>query len=406
MQDPEIRKKENKEKLIQLVLLLVTIVTTTLSGVEWIYGRSVFYGTPLNSNDIIAGLNFSIPFLLILTIHEFGHYLTARYHKVKTTLPFFIPFIPIAFSIGTMGAVIKIRDHVQSKLQHFDIGIAGPLAGFVAALIVLTIGFTNLPEKDYVFEIHPEYALYGNNYDQHVYDLDTVILKKDLVGLTSGRTLESYPDTIKLDSSIPNISIGQNLTFYFFENFVADPDRLPDHREMMHYPWLFAGFLALFFTALNLLPIGQLDGGHVIYGLFGRKIHSYVSAGFFVLFTTYAGIGVIDPHLDSMDDLILKLPIYLGFLYLTFSRLSPTITNRLFVAVSVLAIQYFLKLLFPEIQGFNGWLLFAFFIGRFLGIYHPPAIIEEKLDQNRTILGWIALVVFIISVSPMPIVFE
>ena len=387
-------------------MFLVTIITTTLAGIEWIYGRSILLGSEITWEDIKGGLSFSIPFLLILTIHEFGHYLTARYYKIRTSLPFFIPFIPGFLSIGTFGAVIRIRQKVQSKLQHFDIGIAGPLAGFVAALVVLIIGFTNLPEKDYVLQIHPEYAYFGQDWEKYVYDVDTTFLKKDLEVLIENRSLADYPDTITLSTNIPSLSLGNNLTFRFFEAFIADPERVPDHREMMHYPWLFAGFLALFFTALNLLPIGQLDGGHVTYGLFGERIHATISAAFFILFVTYAGIGIVDPHIDSMDELIIKVPLYVGFLYIIFARVIPTVKDRIMVAVAILALQYFIKFFFPEAAGFNGWLLFAFLLGRFMGIYHPRSPIEEPLDQGRTILGWVALIVFVISFSPRPILFE
>jgi membrane-associated protease RseP (regulator of RpoE activity) len=78
-----------------------------------------------------AGLNFPFPFLLILTVHEFGHYFVARYHKVKVTLPYYLPMPPFQFSLGTMGALIRLREKVYSKKQNFDIGLAGPLAGFV-----------------------------------------------------------------------------------------------------------------------------------------------------------------------------------------------------------------------------------------------------------------------------------
>ena len=118
---------------------------------------------------------YSIPFLTILTVHEFGHYLTAKYHNVKVTLPFYIPlwlgFIPLPFTIGTAGAFIRIKEMIHSRKQYFDIGIAGPLAGFVVAVLVLTYGFTHLPPPEYIFEIHPEYKEYGLNYEDYVYDL-------------------------------------------------------------------------------------------------------------------------------------------------------------------------------------------------------------------------------------------
>src|SRR4051812_15777357 len=123
--------KETKRILFQIALFIITFITTTLAGSEWVYGKSVFYGE-YNSQDFINGLSFSVPLLLILTFHEFGHYFTALYHKVKTSLPYYIPIppIPMLFSLGTFGAVIRLRERPVSTTQTFDIGIAGPVAGF------------------------------------------------------------------------------------------------------------------------------------------------------------------------------------------------------------------------------------------------------------------------------------
>ena len=144
-----------------------------------------------------------------------------------------------------MGALIRLREKIYSKKQNFDIGLAGPLAGFVTALMILFYGFTHLPEPEYIFQIHPEYEQYGLSYADHVYE--------------------------NQKESIIDISIGKNLLFLFFENFVADPARVPNPHEIMHYPFIFAGFLSLVFTFLNLLPIGQLDGGHVSMGYSASK---------------------------------------------------------------------------------------------------------------------------------------
>src|SRR5262249_29617265 len=150
-------------------------------------------------------------------------------------------------SIGTLGAVIRIRDHVRSNKEHFDIGLAGPLAGFIMALVVVGYGYFTLPPADHIFKFHPEYKTYGLNYAEHVYS------EEYLKG--AGKT--------GID-----IQIGSNLLFKIFESFVPDKSRIPNSHEMMHYPVLLAGFIALLFTSMNLLPIGQLDGGHITYGLF------------------------------------------------------------------------------------------------------------------------------------------
>src|SRR5688572_20583517 len=135
-----------KRRIFQVALFIITFIFTTLAGVEWCYGKSIYIVYPdlsveLNSNyrwsDFFNGLEFSIPLLLILTVHEFGHYFTAVHHKVKVSLPYYIPFPPIPYlplSIGTMGAVIRLRSRPKSNVENFDIGLAGPLAGFIVAL--------------------------------------------------------------------------------------------------------------------------------------------------------------------------------------------------------------------------------------------------------------------------------
>lgn len=98
-----------KEILIHASLFAVTFVTTTLAGAEWTYGRSIFM-PDYSWADFYSGMSYSVPFLLILTVHEFGHYVTAIHYKVKTTLPYFIPLPPITFMFGTMGALIRLKE--------------------------------------------------------------------------------------------------------------------------------------------------------------------------------------------------------------------------------------------------------------------------------------------------------
>ena len=123
-----------KEILIHSSLFVITFITTTLAGTEWTYGKSVLM-PGYSWNDFLSGMSYSIPCLLILTVHEFGHYFTAIYHRVRTTLPYYIPLPPLSLMIGTMGALIRLKGKVTSKQQHFDIGIAGPLAGFITPAI-------------------------------------------------------------------------------------------------------------------------------------------------------------------------------------------------------------------------------------------------------------------------------
>ena len=138
--------KEQRRIILQVVLFITTFFTTTIAGAEWCYGISILgvdqegnvgINPNYSWNAFAKGMEFSIPFLLILTVHEFGHYFTAMYHKVKSSLPYYIPIPPIPFSIGTMGAVIRLRSRIYSLKQNFDIGLAGPFAGFIMALAIL-----------------------------------------------------------------------------------------------------------------------------------------------------------------------------------------------------------------------------------------------------------------------------
>ncbi len=368
--------KNLKQPLIHLSLFVVTFVTTTLAGAEWVFGKSVF-APEFSWQDFINGMSYSIPFLFILTAHEFGHYFTAIYYRIKTSLPYYIPLPPLGFMFGTLGALIRIRGVVQSKQQHFDIGIAGPLAGFVVTIGLMIYGFTHLPPPEYIFQFHPEYAKYGLDYASHVYQTENML-----------------PGTA-------DVVLGKNLLFVFFEKFVADPTRVPNVHEIMHYPYLFAAFLSLIFTSINLLPIGQLDGGHVLYGLLGYKGHKQVATVIFLVFLFYAGLGYVNPA-ESDENLLLHIPLFLGFMYFSLMGLRLGWKDTLMYAVIIFAAQYLIAT-FLHWQGYSGWLLFAFIIGRFIGIAHPPSMIEEPLSIERKILGWIALLIFVISFTPNPI---
>lgn len=372
--------KKKKTQVIQLILFIATGIGTTIAGAEWMYGKSLLFGDVLiTSSELVTGLYFSIPFLGILTAHEFGHYLTAKHYNVKVTLPFYIPlwlgFVPMP-SIGTMGAFIRIKGLIESRKEYFDIGIAGPLAGFVIALFVLTYGFTNLPDADYIFEIHPEYREYGLDYEEYVYTDQEV-----------------------------SFVVGDNLLFLFFESFIADPEKVPNNYEMYHYPWLFAGYLALFFTALNLIPIGQLDGGHVIYGLFGYKNSRIISKTLFIILLLISGVGLIPTGPVNFNFLI-NAAFYLLFLYLALHHFEKDKWKRLMYIIWIMTIQIIVLNYYPVASDYGIYMLFAFLIGRFLGIDHPKAIVDKPLDLRRRILGWIALFIFIISFTPRPLYLE
>ena len=370
---------ETRRILIQFTLFLLTLVTTTLAGAELCYGRSPISGE-FTWADFLLGLNYSVPFLFILSVHEFGHYLTARFHRVDTSLPYYIPFyLPVVFpfSIGTLGALIRLRERPSSLTKNFDIGIAGPLAGFAAALIVLTYGFLTLPPPEYIFSVHPEYERFGMDYANYVYQPGFA-------------------------ENILNISVGDNLLFNLLSGILADPARMPNPHEIIHYPFLLAGYLSLVFTALNLLPIGQLDGGHVVYGLFGSRGHKLIAITFFVAFVFFAGLGTVNPGIPS-DEIIFTIILYTGFLFFTFKGLRLSWQNTLIAALLTLIVQYGFIWIFPSVEGFGSWLLFAFILGRFIGIYHPPALSEEPLSFGRKLLGWLALAILILCFTPVPV---
>ena len=368
--------KDKKDNIwLHLALFIITFITTTLAGAEWRYGQTVW--GDYSWADFRSGLAFSFPFLLFLTVHEFGHYFTAKKYNVKASLPYYIPvwFAGVVPSIGSMGAVIRIKEMIQSRKQHFDIGIAGPLAGFIIALGVLYYGFTNLPPQDYIYKVHPEYLEMGENWEEQAYEQEGVMY------------------------------LGKNLLFVLFEEFVVDnPERLPNAYEVIHYPWLFAGFLALFFTALNLLPIGQLDGGHILYGLVGYRKHKVVATTLFVLLVFWAGLGFVDR--SDYESLLMSVPLSALISYYLFGRLQISTSQRIILVLTVVLAQLLTAFFFPGARGYSGWMLFAFLIGRFLGVYHPPALFDQPLSTGRKVLGWLALIIFILCFSPEPFVFE
>lgn len=396
-------RKKTKQYLIQAALFITTIITTTWAGVEWM-GLA---DSAWDWKTFARGFLFSIPFLGILTVHEFGHYITARLYKVKVTLPYCIPFyIPLLNTIGTMGAFIRIKSPLKSKREIFDIGVAGPLAGFIVALGVLYYGYTHLPEPEYIYKVHKEYKDYGLDYSKDVYSYN---FSREM---DSTRLVEIRKENPDYREEFPKkeyttFSMDKNLLLLFFEKYVADkPEWIPNKYEIFHYPFIFAGFLALFFTALNLLPIGQLDGGHIIYGLFGMKGHRYISLTVFIALVYFAGVGIfrnnfIGDIFADTQKLVLFGPLYLYFLYFLFGKISENWKTNLMIASCVFAAQFFTEFLVPEFKGIGSlYLVFSVLVGRFLGVQHPPAYFEEPLDLKRKIIGWISLLIFVICFTP------
>lgn len=364
--------------VLHSALFIVTFVTTTLAGAEWVYGKSI-WAADFTWVDFRSGMSYSVPFLFILSVHEFGHYFTAIHYRIRTTLPYYIPLPPLPLLFGTLGAVIRMKSPVASKLQTFDVGIAGPLAGFIATIGVLWYGFATLPPPEYIFQFHPDYQPYGLDYAAHVYS-------EDFMSKGGGA----------------DVIIGKNLVFLFFEQFVADPARIPNVHEIIHYPYLFAGFLALVFTSINLLPIGQLDGGHVLYGLFGFVGHRRIASVIYLAFVFYAGLGLLT-YLGPQADPYWQSLLYIGFLYLAVTGLRMTWQDTLMYTMTLFTGQFLLAWLIPGIKGYPSWLLFVIIIVRFVGVQHPRCMIEESLDAQRQWLGWLALIIFVISFAPFPV---
>ncbi|MGB2867175.1 MAG: site-2 protease family protein [Bacteroidota bacterium] len=330
-------KPLNVRWLLHLFLFLLTFFTTTIAGIQWV-GRD-----PFELGNFVLGLPYSISILFILGCHEFGHYFAARSHNVDATLPYFIPFppIPILFQLflnfGTFGAVIRTRSVVPSKKAMFDIGVAGPIAGFVACLIVLIIGFTTLPGPEYLKGIHPDYDF----------------------------RLNAVPNS----EGLP-LSFGPSIAYVVLEKLFTNSSQfVPPMSEMYHYPFLCVGWFGLFVTAMNLIPIGQFDGGHLIYTMFG-DVHRRIAR--------WAFYGLLLLAAPSLSDLILRS--LLGF-----------VTKQDIGQIVPLA-QY----------SWSAWFLWALIAFYIVKLYHPPVPDESPLDDTRMNIGWMCVGIFLVSFSFMP----
>jgi len=266
---------------INVVLFIFTLITTTFAG-------AIQEGVnPLkNPEQIFKGLPFSLALIGILLAHELGHYLTARNHGLNVTLPY---FIPAPSFIGTFGAFIQMRSPIRDRRILLDIGASGPLVGIAVSLPLLIFGL-RLSEVKMV----PEQA---------------------------GTTL------------------GSSLLLYLISWLVVGP--LPEGFDVVIHPVGFAGWIGLLVTSLNLLPIGQLDGGHVAYALLGER-----------------------------QNKISKI-VFLGLLAL-------------------------------GIFGWPGWLFWGLILF-IMGFRHPP-LLEwwVPLDRRRKIMGWVTIAIFILTFIPVP----
>lgn len=392
--------------LLYTGLFALTVCTTLLAGAEQATGKTLFY--TLSWADLPDGIPYSFAFLLFLTVHEFGHYFTALYHGVRSSFPYYIPmYIPFVsvLNIGSFGAVIRLRETPPSRRAFFDIGVAGPLAGFVISVGLLVYGLSHLPDaQQYIYHIHPDYKeWYGGvpgESTQRAFIFGNKILEKNPELLAqlqaSGQSVEEFRDF--------GIFVNTNLLFELLKWAVPhNPADLPNGFELIHYPYLFVGFLTLFFTALNLLPIGQLDGGHVIYGLFGPTISGVVSRAAVILLLLAGGTGVMD--VLNLQDNYLTIGAYAALLIYVLNKMFGP--ERQWVSIGLwaglLVAQIGIKLALPAFQPNLVWLLYALLAVRVIGLDHPQSFDETPLSPGRKVLGWLAIAIFVLCFTPNPI---
>ncbi|MBI5203846.1 MAG: site-2 protease family protein [Nitrospirae bacterium] len=269
---------------LHLVLFIATFFSTLAVGA--LQAQPIENITKDPSN-ILKGLPFSLALMLILLCHELSHYIASKKHHVKATLPYFIPAPTL---IGTMGAFIKMKSPITTRMALIDIGASGPIAGFIISLIATIIG---LP-------------------------LSQVVLTKGIKG---------------------SLALGDSLLFSLLSRLILG--EIPDSYDVLLHPIAFAGWIGFFVTALNLIPVGQLDGGHIAYAIMGEK-HIRISK---VLVPVLIVLGV--------------------FLW-------------------------------------EGWIIWGVLL-LILGLRHPPVLYwETPLDKNRRAIGWITAIIFIITFIPTP----
>lgn len=245
--------------------------------------------TTLVSTYLAGGVFFAISLILILGAHEFGHYWASRKNHVRASLPYFIPAPPF-FIAGTFGAFIQIKDPIPNRRVLMEIGASGPIAGFIVAVPIL------------------------------------------IVGLLLSHVSEN--------SHVRGLNFGSSILLQVFTKLILGVTPLSTDVNIELHPIAFAGWIGLFVTALNLLPIGQLDGGHIIYSLFRTRY-----------------------------DILAKL---------------------------------FFLLLLPLGYFWTGWLFWAFLITLF-GFRHPPLIDESiLLEKKHRIMGYLSIVIFVVTFIPIP----
>lgn len=307
---------------VNVVLFGLTFLSVLLAGTLYAYDGPVSADTVQMILNILShlgqGVSFTLSLLAILLSHEFGHYLMSRYHKTAATLPYFVPFPFSPF--GTMGAVIIQKEPHKNKRILLDIGIAGPLAGFIVSIPLLLIGLS-LSKVDLI-SLPPGSAmqLEGNSL---IY-----LLSKFLI-------FHQWLPTPASFGGLPPL-------LYWLRFFFTGTPTPIGGQDVMLNPIAWAAWIGLLVTALNLIPAGQLDGGHIINGLLGQK------------------------RAAMLRPIILIVLGLLGFVW-------------------------------------NGWWLWAviiFFLGR---SYAEPLDQITPLDLKRKALAVLCLILFILVFTPVPL---
>ncbi len=372
-----------------VALFLATLASTIWCG-GYLVGRGMLWDPPevglpaplalfLDPTFLGDGLRYAIPFLGFLTVHEFGHYLAARRWRTRVSLPYFIP-VPLPGTFGTFGAVIQIKQVLRRTRQLFDIGAAGPLAGAVVAVTVLVVAVLTLPSIDYLLGV-------GHVQEVAAYHLTGSWPALDPATLRPGEMAFVIGDT-------PLYRLIASL----------GPMRVPG-EEVLHYPLLLAGWLGLFFTALNLLPVGQLDGGHVVYALFGPAVHRVVARVTTLLLMTSGAIGLATSPVPLVPAWALWPSLVLGVAVLAvrmFGRDVRLVAGAVAVVVGGAAVLVFAVPGLAAHVGWSGWLFWSALIVFVIRVDHPPVGIAEALTPRRKALGYLCLVLFALSFSIQP----
>lgn len=307
---------------VNLILFIITLLSVLLTGA--LYGMeeqipSTFWG--IVTTFIRRGWPFAVSLIAILGAHEFGHYLMGRYHGLNVTLPYFIP-MPLS-PFGTMGAFINMRDIPKNRKVLLDVGIAGPFAGLVIAIPVLILGLFLSETNTLPAELPEQLSLQmeGNSL--------LYLMSKYLV---FGQLL---PEPISY-GGLPK------LLYWLRYFFTGQPFPFGGYDVLLH-PVAWAGWAGLLVTGLNLIPAGQLDGGHVINVLLGQKMAK---------------------------------------------RIYP------FILVALVVLGFF----------WPGWWLWAFLLLLLGRVVAEPLDQITPLDGKRKALGVLALIVFVLTFTPVPLI--